>query len=149
MALDLGTPVNGVKGPSPLMNFRHFDLVQGQTVDYMHCILLGVTRQITEYLVPMFTAGDLGTVDSRLLSIRPPHCFTRLPRSLAERAYWKASEWRHWLLFYCLPCTTGILPMQFWKHLALLVEATHMLLSTELNPALLRRAGMVIFLRAH
>ncbi|KAH7959014.1 hypothetical protein HPB49_007323 [Dermacentor silvarum] len=48
-ALELQIPVNGLKGLSPLVNLPGFDLVHGQAVEYMHCILLGVTRQITDY----------------------------------------------------------------------------------------------------
>ena len=30
--------IQGVWGPSPLMNMKHFDLVKGMIVDFMHCI---------------------------------------------------------------------------------------------------------------
>ncbi|KAL3189159.1 hypothetical protein MRX96_003294 [Rhipicephalus microplus] len=43
-AIEVGEPVNGLKGPSPLARLKGFDLVLGQTVDYMHCVLLGVTK---------------------------------------------------------------------------------------------------------
>lgn len=44
-------PVEGVKGVSALAAVPNFDPVWGYPVDYMHCVLLGVTRQITELLV--------------------------------------------------------------------------------------------------
>lgn len=56
-ALEYGTVVNGVKGPSPLLNLPHFDMVRGQTIDYMHCLLLGVTKQLTE---AMLSASENG-----------------------------------------------------------------------------------------
>ncbi|KAL1443531.1 hypothetical protein MTO96_045974 [Rhipicephalus appendiculatus] len=43
-AIEVGEPVNGLKGPSPLARLKGFDLVLGQTVDYMHCVLLGATK---------------------------------------------------------------------------------------------------------
>ncbi|CAN7945932.1 unnamed protein product, partial [Ixodes hexagonus] len=46
-----------------------------------------------------------------------------------------------WLLFYCLPCTLGILPQRYWNHLGCLVEAIHILLSQEISPRQLERAG--------
>lgn len=49
LAARLKTPVNGLKGMSPLTKLAHFDLVWGYTVEYMHCVLLGVTRQFTDY----------------------------------------------------------------------------------------------------
>lgn len=53
LALSLGGtfPVNGYFGPSPAVNLPHFNLVWGFTVEYMHAVLLGVVRQITELLL--------------------------------------------------------------------------------------------------
>lgn len=83
-------------------------------------------------------------VDKKLLSIRPPQCFTRLPRSIKERCHWKASEWRHWLLFYAVPTCTGILPQRYLNHFVLLVEAVHILLSEELTAPQLQRVGELL-----
>lgn len=43
--------VRGVKGPSPLINMPYFDIVWGFVPDYMHAVLLGVIRQLTELLL--------------------------------------------------------------------------------------------------
>lgn len=43
-----GRHVRGVKGPSPLINLPGFDIVWSFTPDYMHCVLLGVSRQFLE-----------------------------------------------------------------------------------------------------
>ncbi|KAG0445385.1 hypothetical protein HPB47_015947 [Ixodes persulcatus] len=155
LATELNTDINGVKGTSPLTNLLGFDIVWGYTVDYMHCVLQGVAKQITEFLFSSthsqasFYIGrpaSLRLVNKRLLSIRPPHCFTRLPRALFERGFWKASEWRLRLLFYSLPCTVNILPDRYWWHLSKLSEAIHILLSTNLNESRIKHAGMVIVL---
>ncbi|XP_075732962.1 uncharacterized protein LOC142775449 [Rhipicephalus microplus] len=152
-AIDVGEPVNGLKGPSPLSCLKGFDLVLGQTVEYMHCVLLGVTRCFTDtwcdssnnqepyYIGRPITVAQ---VDKKLLSIRPPQCFTRLPRSIKERCHWKASEWRHWLLFYAVPTCTGILPQRYLNHFVLLVEAVHILLSEELTAPQLQRVGRLL-----
>lgn len=50
LALQNGVSVNGVKGPS-LATLPNFNLVWCFNVDYMHCVLLGVARQFTEYLL--------------------------------------------------------------------------------------------------
>lgn len=44
-------PINGVKGPSPLINLDNFNIVDGQSVDYLHCLLQGVTKQLTEAML--------------------------------------------------------------------------------------------------
>ncbi|KAM7290254.1 hypothetical protein ISCGN_026901 [Ixodes scapularis] len=142
LALEMSMVINGYKGPSPAVNLPHYDLVWGFTVEYMHAVLLGVPRQITEQLLSSANSSEryyigspclAAAVDKRLLAIKPPHSFTRLPRSLGTRGNWKASEWRHWLLFYCLPCTLGILHPRYWSHLAKVVEGVHLLLREELT----------------
>ncbi|XP_042149211.1 uncharacterized protein LOC121837608 [Ixodes scapularis] len=149
LAQRLGSPVNGIKGPSPLMNLEGFDLVAGMSVEYMHCVLQGVVRQVTELLFSSTSSRQayyIGTrasvvkVDKRLRSIKPPHCITRLPRSIEERGFWKASEWKQWLLFYALPCLLDVLPQLYWKHLSKLCEAVHILLHDSLTLRDIKRA---------
>ncbi|XP_072141938.1 uncharacterized protein, partial [Dermacentor andersoni] len=171
-AMELQIPVNGLKGLSPLVNLPEFDLVHGQAVEYMHCILLGVTRQIADlwfdpsnsqeafYLgnvcimcvpfsctkLPAGSPSLVAKVDARLTTICPPDLITRLPRSLRERAFWKATEWRNWLLYYSLPCCLGVLHSRYWSHFALLVEAIFTLLTEELSPGDLTHAGRSVYL---
>jgi len=35
---------NGIKGPSWLMLLQNYDIVDGTAIDYMHCVLLGITK---------------------------------------------------------------------------------------------------------
>ncbi|KAG0413707.1 hypothetical protein HPB47_009132, partial [Ixodes persulcatus] len=153
LAEQLRVAVQGVKGPSSLATVPNFDPVWGFTVDYMHCVLLGVTRQVTETLIASSNSAmafyigkphQLTAINERLLCFKPPHCFTRLPRSLQDHAFWKASEWRHWLLFYVLPCTLDILPPRYWRHLCRLVEAIFLLLLPEINESQIRRAETLL-----
>ncbi|XP_049513338.1 uncharacterized protein LOC119466411 isoform X2 [Dermacentor silvarum] len=135
MAATLKRTIKGVKGPSPLINVPGFDIVWSFRPDYMHALLLGVVRQMTELWFSdtgraCYIGGPqtLRAVDERLLSQRPPLCFNRTPRSLKLRKYWKASEWESWLLYYSLPCLKGILPAKFLDHFALLVSSVYVLL---------------------
>lgn len=49
---DINPTLNkGIKGPSVLMNLQGFDLVHGVVPDYMHSVLLGVTKQYTDSLL--------------------------------------------------------------------------------------------------
>ena len=108
--------VRGVKGPSPLINMPHFDIAWGFVPDYMHAVLLGVIRQLTELLLnssdkPYYcgSPNTMSVLEKRINDIKPPHLITRLPRPLAECKHWKASEWRAWLLYYSLPVLNGVL----------------------------------------
>ncbi|KAL1472501.1 hypothetical protein MTO96_022955 [Rhipicephalus appendiculatus] len=73
--------VNGIKGPSPLCRLKHFDIVTGQAVEYMHCVLIGVTKCFTDNWFdssnsqqPFYIGSPttLARVDERLLEIKPP-----------------------------------------------------------------------------
>ena len=47
-ALESGNTINGVKGPSIMVNIPYFNLVDGYVPDYMHCSCLGVSHMLTE-----------------------------------------------------------------------------------------------------
>ncbi|CAG5075356.1 Protein of unknown function [Cotesia congregata] len=135
-----GKDIIGVWGPSPLMNLKYFDLVDGMSPDYMHAILLGVIKQHTEILLSSFgeeyyvgNPNQLEVINTQLLDFKHPSCITRSPRPLSERDMWKATEWRSWLLFYSLICLREILPQKYLDHLALLVEAVRILLSGKIE----------------
>ena len=42
--MDENITVNGIKGPSWLINLWKYDIIAGTTIDYMHCVLLGVMK---------------------------------------------------------------------------------------------------------
>lgn len=50
-----------------------------------------------------------------------------------HRNFWKASEFRSWLLYYSLPLLLGQLPPLYLQHYALLVCAMHILLQPQLT----------------
>ncbi|XP_064461608.1 uncharacterized protein LOC135385475 [Ornithodoros turicata] len=148
-ATNQGEVVNGIKGLSAVVQLEGFDVVRGISPDYMHCVLEGVTKQFTEFWLTKCTSeayigGKVNTVNERLSHIHPPIASTRLPRSIDERASWKATEWKFWLLFYCLPCVEGLLPQQFLYHFGLLSEAIFLLLKSTISPEELSRAERLI-----
>ncbi|KAJ8039117.1 hypothetical protein HOLleu_16736 [Holothuria leucospilota] len=133
--------VRGVKGPTPLVNIPHFPVVWGFPPDFMHCCLLGVTRQLAELWFgsssgEAFYIGSptkIGLIDRRLVSIKPPSIVSRVPRPISERKYWKASEWYNWLLFFSLPCLLGVLPQPYLLHLSIFVRAMFLLLQKSIS----------------
>ncbi|XP_049269081.1 uncharacterized protein LOC119384784 [Rhipicephalus sanguineus] len=135
LAASTGGLSRGFKGHSPLARLHNFDLVWSVSPDYMHCVLEGVCKQLAEawFGAPRSAAyiGEPSTVrqvNFRLLGMTPPQWVTRLPRAIEERALWKASEWKWWLLFYAVPCLDGILPDTYHEHLSLLVSSVYLLL---------------------
>lgn len=132
--------VLGINGPSVLLLLKSFDIVNGFVVDYMHCVLLGVTRQLTKlWFNSMFheetwyIGRKISYIDQHLITLKPPKEITRTPRSLSTIKYWKASEWRHWLLYYSPILLNGILPNMFYNHLCLLVSAMFILLQQSIS----------------
>ena len=127
--------IDGVKGPSSLMNLKHFNLVRGMIPDPMHSLFLGVVAQYTTILL---TSSDteyyIGSpskkalINERLQNFLPPKCVTRSPRDIDQYNLWKASEWRSWIIWYALPCLQDLIPKKYITHLALLVSAINILL---------------------
>ncbi|XP_030231849.1 uncharacterized protein LOC115557858 isoform X3 [Gadus morhua] len=142
-------PVFGVKGPSPLMQLQHFQMINGFVPEFQHNVCLGVTRQLstlwfdtTNSDSPWYIGKEMAEVDRRLVKIKPPVEITRTPRSLTERKFWKASECRAFLLFYSLPVLKGILPARFWNHLFLLVFGIYTLLQDTIKTKSIQMAEL-------
>lgn len=142
----------GVWGPSALMNLNYFDLVDGMVLDFMHSCLLGVTELYTniifsnashkEYYVG--SPAKMHIINKRLLSIKPPTCIGKIPRSINERNMWKASEWLNWLIFYSLICLRGVLPQKYYNNLALFVSAMCILLQDSITNTMLETARVLL-----
>lgn len=105
-ALHTKKPVRGVKGPTCLIKIPHFDIISGMPPDHMHNMHLGVVRQMASMWLdsenhekPYYIGNRVNELDEQLLQIKPPCSITRVPRSLQQRKFWKASEWQKWLLF--------------------------------------------------
>ncbi|XP_028416230.1 uncharacterized protein LOC114540149 [Dendronephthya gigantea] len=101
-------PVKGVKGVSVADMLPSFDTVRGTITDYMHSVCLGVMRQMVDLWFNSKNHGEsyyigrqVKLVDERLQVISPPSEIHRSPRSISQRQFWKASEWRAFI-FYSL-----------------------------------------------
>ena len=108
-------PNLGFKGTSSMCLLDNFCVTTGIVPDYMHCVLLGVTKTLLQkWFSPSqskneyYVGGSLKTVSRRLQSIKPPDYIERLPRDLEKHyANLKATELQAWLLFYSIPCLAG------------------------------------------
>ena len=133
------TVVKGIKGPSILKSI--LNLVDGVPLDYMHNVLEGVVKRMLHcwfdsqnHAEHYYIGRSVKQVDKLLLNQRPPIEFSRAPRSIElHLKYWKANEFRAWLLFYSVPLLVGVLPPLFLHHYSLLVCAVHILLQNELT----------------
>ena len=129
---------HGIKGPSFLMALNSYDFVKSTAIDYMHGVLLGITKLLINLWIGSSFSKEIFSVsafidiiDERLTKIKPPTFISRVPRTLSNHfKYWKASELRSWLFFYSLPIMSDILPSTYFIHYACFVEGIF-LLSTD------------------
>lgn len=145
----LKKPVFGVKGHSVLTPY--INLISSVPVDYMHAVLEGVTKSLINSWFDsknhgkMFYLGrHVEDIDHILLRIKPPHEFRRTPRSIHTVKYWKASEYRAWLLFYSLPVLLNFLPSDYIYHLSLLVCSIHILLSSGISSSEIQMSHLML-----
>ena len=91
-------PYKGVKRPSPLVLLRHFDIINSFTPDYMHNMLLGVGKRITEVILKTLPESEIKYLSKLMKHIKVPHQIARLARPLKKRHIWKAKEWESFIL---------------------------------------------------
>lgn len=162
-AFETGKIKNGVKNISSLVALPLFNICKGVVVEAMHAVYLGVIKRHTQILMTTATValkvgrikrrvkspyyvGDCKSknlIEKRLLSIKPPSCRSRKPRSISTYQKWKASEWRNWL-DYAPICLQQVLPSKYINHLLLLSEAIHYLNSDSITSNDLDRCEKMI-----
>ncbi|XP_032458059.1 uncharacterized protein LOC116417910 [Nasonia vitripennis] len=136
LALRTEKPVFGIKTASPLMLLNNFDIIKSFSPDYMHCILAGVAKQYTEYIISYMSTNDYETLNSLFSKIKVPHQLGRLARPLSDRGNWKSREWENWILFYSVPLFNLVLKCKKrLRHWQLLTESLHIALQTKITYA--------------
>ena len=86
-----------MKAPSPLLKLPSFDIVRGIAIETMHCVYLGVVKQLvglwfnSKHSGQKWYCGDkVERVDKRVLEIKPHSVITRIPRSIQHHLkFWK------------------------------------------------------------
>jgi hypothetical protein len=138
-ATEVGTVIEGVKGANILMLYPNFDVISSFVPDYMHCALLGVTRQFLNlwtdrcnHSKPFFIKYT-SRIDDVLKDVKPPDDIHRLPRSVTDRKFWKAAEYRNFLLIYSPIVLMHVLPLRFYKHWLLFVNGIRLLLELSIS----------------
>ncbi|KAH7985680.1 hypothetical protein HPB49_026311 [Dermacentor silvarum] len=150
-----GKPSCGIKGASVLFFMAFIQFPSSFVVDYMHAVCNGFVRT-TAFLwfshkrQNEFSLGShLQEINERLSQLTPVWETTRLPRSLLEMKYWKASEWRDWLLFFSPVVLKGFLPSRYYKNWMKFVAIMHFCLQSSIPMVKIRKVRrlMVQFLK--
>ncbi|XP_074101929.1 uncharacterized protein LOC141529328 [Cotesia typhae] len=142
------THVRGVVGESILCTLPLLNLGTCLVPEYMHSVLLGVVKQLfniyTNKSGPWSIKNSMSEINDFITNIRPPAYFNRLPRSLAQITYFKASEYYNLILFYALPALRDYLPQRYLQHLLTLIIALFNLLQNEITEDDLQEAESLL-----
>lgn len=105
-------------------------------MDYMHAGLHGMVGSLTDswcdtknHHEKFYIGRDhqINQIDKNIKMIRPPKCFTKKPRPINDRHFYKASEELNFLLHFGAACLDGILPNVYIKHFQLFSSAIFIL----------------------
>ncbi|XP_045025131.1 uncharacterized protein LOC123469848 [Daphnia magna] len=138
IALEMGKPVHGIKGPSPFLALTFFDYVTAQVPDYLHSVCQGAIKCLLEFWTDSkyhtelwhLNKHKLAIIDARLSQMRPPYEVTRTSALVSNLGDWKASEYRAFALYY-FSALEDLLPKQFYDHFLCLVYGLQVLLQEE------------------
>lgn len=121
------------KGDSPLLKLP-INITNVVCLDYMHCICLRVTKRLIEFWVRgkkgiRLTDDCIERVNSDFKNLRTYMSseFCRLPRPLNDVEFWKATEFRNFVLYTGPIVLKGKLKQTFYNNFLLLVFATRIL----------------------
>lgn len=144
---------------SCLVGLEHFNIIWSIGTEYMHCCLQGVGKRLLNLFLNSknsdkdyyINLSRRKTLDRKILSIRPTSSIVRKPRSLSQRAYFKASEHKSMLLYYLPVCLPGSLPHIYVKHVRLFSAAVYILLKKTITYEEVDRAERMLglFVKQH
>lgn len=117
----------------------------------MHSVCLGVVRYlILLWISPIYHKEpwylgkkEIGKLNEYLSCTKPPYDITRTPRTLDSIKYWKASEFRAFLLFY-FPLLEGVLPDPYFSHLKNLSYSIFVLLQENVPNHSVSHVGIIL-----
>lgn len=148
--------VNGLKGITPLFALPHFSVVDNVSTDHMHGVFLGIVsnmidiwfgKKVLKNIKPGFKMShfeDRVKFNTRILQLKPYSRITRKPRSLFDRSFFKAIEYRNLLWFYIHYALYGILDQSAINHFDLLSAATYILNKPEISKEEINEAGRML-----
>lgn len=142
-------PIKGIRDISALTAVPAFDIINGITIDYMHCVCLGVFKRLLWlWLDPSnhgkrfyLSVDQINIINARLTKIKPCSYISRRPENIKKFGTYKAHEFRTFFLYYLRPCCEGVLPKEFLEHTQLLCSAIYIFLGTNISPEEMRKAS--------
>ena len=133
--------IQGVKDPSIAKKIPYFDASKSFVQDYVHAVLLGNVKMLmTLWFDTKNKAKEFylrkpirDAIDKEIQDIQVPDFVVRTPRVLKLKKFFKASEYRAFLLFYFPVILKDKLPAKYYQHFLLLSYAIHLLLQEKIH----------------
>lgn len=127
--------IAGVQSMSCLIAAPDFDLIEGFSIDYMHCVLIGIMKKLLDlwyetknHTQPYYINKKNQTIlNNRLLKIKTIFEIVRKPRALSSRHDFKANEMRGMLFYYLWFALDGLLDRKYVAHFRLLSTSIYAL----------------------
>lgn len=133
---------------SPLEEILTLDMVGDFPLDYLHLICLGVMKRLLkqiwmEQLPHRFSKSQPRLIDNliTLCSSQLPKEFNRKGRSLQDLSYWKATEFRTFLLYTGIFILKNFITEEEYKHFIYFHTATRILCDPSSSRQQIRFAG--------
>ena len=130
----------GVLGPSVLSFMFYLNFFASVSVDSMHCVFLGITKQLlklwfsTKYSTSPFSlVQHTDKVNKRLKNLKLPHFVQRLPEDVTKLHFWKATLLRNFLLYFSKVVMKGVMKPDYFNNLCQLVDGISILNQSSLS----------------
>ena len=130
----------GIKGLSPLSRLGRFDIIRSCPPDYLHAVLLGVMKKLLKMWIrtsfhrkPWYIGNQLNAFDAALMEMTPNNDIKRCPRTIKDLDFWRASEFKHFLLFWGPVILRKFLKDDFYNHFMLLSSGIYRLLKEDIT----------------
>ena len=135
-------------GVTELLNIPGFKGVSGVPLDYMHLVLLGVVKRLIHLWLHgprsefRLSTKEVDNICSRLVELRKsmPREFSRRLRSIKSFNFWRATDFRTFLLYTGPIVLKGILKKDAYANFLLL----HSAIQTLIDPGLVKLETNVI-----
>lgn len=130
--------INDGESISPFERLPYIDMIKSFPLDYMHLLLLGVTKKLlTQWRSGSLSVRMSGTIQAevsrRLLNVRTNQSrhFSRRSRALEDLANWRSTEFRTFLLYTGPVILKNVIPPLLYNNFLYLHVATKLCVKGE------------------
>lgn len=111
-----------------LTKIPEFDLVKDIPLDYMHAVCSGIVKKLITIIIrnkTILSSENLKKANERLIKSREYYTaeFQRRPETFDKLAYWKATQFRVFILYIGGPVLSNLIPAPYFSNLCNLTAA--------------------------